>query len=166
MGRTTKLLNNNIKDNIIKLIKDGNYIKTACVACGITYATYWNWLQRAEHYSPGNGTGGDKIYFDFFEELKTAEEQNIAHNVAVVQKATESNHPNAWYPAAWLLERKRPSEFGKRMELEVGPSKVLLALQEQANELISQRRPFAKSQGNIDTTKLITTVDNTVDDSE
>ena len=130
MGRRTKLLNKDIYNNIIKLIKNGNYIKTACIANGITYSTYNNWEHWANDYSmdSSNGNEGKKIYFDFFEELKRAEAENIARNVENIQQASEKN--NQWPASAWLLERKYPADFGKRMELEVGPSKVLLALQD------------------------------------
>ena len=52
-----------------------------------------------------------------------------------IQSASDNDHRN-WMASAWLMERKYPADFGKRMELEVGPSKVLIALQEQAQRLM------------------------------
>jgi len=142
MGRRSKIFDKRVRDTILEYIRNGNYLKTACLAAGIREQTFYNWQSRAEQYKHGDGnvSDEDKIYLDFLEELKTAEEENIARNVAIIQKAAESNHPNSWYPAAWLLERKRPAEYGKRMELEVGPSKVLLALQDLASKSISASR--------------------------
>lgn len=131
MGRRSKLLNKDIRDNIIKLINDGNYIETACVACGITKQTFFNWLHKAES---GGGGNGNQIYIDFFVELKKAEAHNIAENVKLIQEA--GRKPQNWMASAWLLERKYPEKFGRRMELEVGPSKVLIALQERASKFI------------------------------
>jgi len=128
MGRRT-LLNQARKDIIIKYISNGNYLKTACMAAGISEQTFYNWLHRAEV----GGDNGNKIYVEFFEELKRAEAKSIAKNVETIQKA--SKNVNQWSAAAWLLERKYPADFGRRVELEVGPSKVLLALQEQARQL-------------------------------
>jgi len=130
MPRTTKLLNKDIYNTIIDYISNGNYIKTACLAAGISERVFYNWVERAER-SNGNG---DDIYVQFLQDLKIAEAENIAHNVKNVQDAADNDHRN-WMASAWILERKYPSEFGKRMELEVGPSKVLLALQERMASL-------------------------------
>jgi len=108
---------------IVKLIREGNYIYRACQAVGISQQTYEQWVKRGEQ-------GDGEIYIAFLEAIKKAESEFIAENVAIIQTAAKKN----WFAAAWLLERKYPAEFGKRVELEVGPSKVLLALQESARE--------------------------------
>ena len=134
LGQPTKLLKKDVKDTIISFIRNGNYIKTACMAAGISNATFHNWVNRAGNYHPDNGDEQDKIYFDFLEELKMAEAENIARNVQNIQSYGDSSKQSNWTASAWLLERKYPSEFGRRMELEVGPSKVLIALQERARQ--------------------------------
>jgi len=134
MGRRTKLLNKDIKDIIIKYISNGNYIKTACMAAGIDEATYYSWIHKAE-----SATGSDGIYVEFLNELKKAEAQNIANTMARIEDAGKK--PQYWMAGAWKLERKYPGEFGKRMELEIGPSKVLIAIQEQALKALETKSP-------------------------
>jgi hypothetical protein len=41
-------LNPTLASRILKYVMEGNYIKTACAACGITPITYYNWMKRAE----------------------------------------------------------------------------------------------------------------------
>jgi hypothetical protein len=100
------------------------------MAAGITEACYYNWLHKAENAS-GNG---DEVYIEFFEEVKRARQQNISERVRKIQEAGEK--PQNWTANAWLLERMEPSEYGRRMELEVGPSKVLIALREEGRKLL------------------------------
>ena len=126
MGNRTKLLKPHVRQTILDYIAKGNYISTACKAAGVCPETYCNWQNKAEA-----ATSSDDIYYQFFQELKTAEAQNIAHNIENIQTASDKDARN-WTASAWLLERKYPAEYGKRLELEVGPSKVLLALQQQA----------------------------------
>lgn len=149
MGRRTKLLNKDVKDTILKYIRNGNYIKTACMASGISEATYYSWVQKAEH--PNDN--GNSVYAEFLKDLKKVEAENIAHNVENIQGASDNDHRN-WMASAWLMERKYPAEFGKRLELGVGPSKVLLAIQEQALKVLE-----GKPQEQIGTSTLLTSGD-------
>ena len=130
MGRRL-LLDDTTERVILDHSRNGNYIKTACLAAGVGESTFYSWVHKAES---GEGNG-NKVYIEFLEEVKRAEAENIAKNVKIIQKAGTKAYPNAWTASAWLLERKYPSEYGRRMELEVGPSKVLIALQEQAQRL-------------------------------
>ena len=102
MGRKTKLTPQ-VQSTICKLIKSGNYIKTACHAVGIREATYLNWLSWGEQQGKG-------LYFEFFVAVKRAEAQAITRNVAIIQKASH----DTWQAAAWWLERKFPQEWGKK----------------------------------------------------
>jgi len=154
MGRKT-LLNDVTKNIILDHISKGNYIRTACLAAGIHEDTYYNWLKRAENAS-GNG---DEIYSEFFVELKKARQQNISERVRRIQEAGEK--PQNWPANAWLLERMEPGEYGRRIELEVGPSKVLMALQEQAQKALTQG-----TQREIATQALIAAVDDTPEGNE
>ena len=131
MGRISFINNKVIRDTIIKYISNGNYIKTACLAAGVDDATYYTWIHRAEN---ANGDPSDKIYVDFLEELKKARAQNVADRVSKIQEA--GNKEQNWTANAWLLERMEPGDYGKREVLELGVSKVLLALQENARKYI------------------------------
>jgi len=145
MGRKSKILDENTRGTIVKYIKNGNYIKTACLAAGISERAYYDWVARGENPKGGE----DEIYVQFLQELKKAEAENITKNIQNIQDA--GNRPQTWMASAWLLERKYPADFGRRIELEVGPSKVLLALQEQA-----QRALNGESREKIESQAMIT----------
>ena len=136
MGRKSLIHNKLIRDTILELIANGNYIKTACMAAGISEVTYYDWIKKAERCSNSNGNGRDEdsVYLEFLNRLKIAEAENIGHNVKNIQDAADNDSRN-WMASAWILERKYPSEYGRRLELEVGPSKILIALREEAQEL-------------------------------
>ena len=145
MGRKSKLLNKDIYNTVIKYISNGTPIKYACVAAGIPEQRYYDWMNKADN--PGDEYN---IYRKFREDIKIAEAENIVHNVDNIQSASDNDSRN-WPASAWLLERKYPAEFGKRMELEVGPSKVLLALQDKMSQL-----KFAEGMVcEVDETKLL-----------
>ena len=131
MGRKTKLLSPKVRETILEYISKGNYIKTACMAAGISHASYCNWLNRAEH---SGGNDEERVYVEFFEELKKAEAKSEADTIARVHDA--GSDKRNWPADMTRLERKSPARWGRRLELEVGPSKVLLALQDEARRSI------------------------------
>ena len=130
VGRESKILDPDVRKTILTYIEQGNYIKTACIAAGVSDTAFHNWISRAE--SPGEG---DEVYVAFLSDFKKARAENIAHNLKNIQDASD-NDSRQWTASAWLLERMEPSEYGKRVELDIGPSKVLLALQESARKTI------------------------------
>ena len=137
MGRKPMVLRPEIREAILEHVRKGNYIKTACEAVGINPQTLYNWEQYAEEYrlnpdSSSSRTEYGKAYYDFVQELKRARAENVSLHVANIQEASKKQ--GQWTASAWLLERMNPSDYGRRMELEVGPSKVLVALQEQAGK--------------------------------
>lgn len=134
-GQPTKLLKPGVKERVLEYISKGNYIQTACLAAGIHPGTFGNWVRWAEEYelSPGNGNESKKIFFEFFTELKNAEAKAEAAILARIDEA--GKYPQYWASNAFRLERKSPERWGRRDVLEVGPSKVLIQLQEQMREL-------------------------------
>lgn len=51
---------------------------------------------------------------EFREQVEKAEGQFVARNVALIQKAAIET----WTAAAWLLERRYPDEFGRKLQTE------------------------------------------------
>lgn len=123
MGRRTKLLNNNTKDIILKYISNGNYIRTACLAAGIPEQRFYDWMQKADNPIPECD-----IYRDFREAVKNAEARAEAEIVTRVYDAGLDKRN--WPANMTMLERKHPERWGRRDALEIGPSKVLVALRE------------------------------------
>ena len=109
-------------------------------------------MNKGEHPN-----GDNDIYVQLVRDIEQAEANFIKKNVGRIDKGAEKNTEDA----KWLLERRLPGEFGRRIELEVGPSKVLMALQEQA-----QRALGKDTQREIATQSLIAAVDDTPEDNE
>lgn len=139
MGRRTKLLNVDTRNTVLEYISKGNYIQTACLAAGIHPSTYGYWQRWAEDYErdPSNGNEKKKIYFTFFTELKNAEAKAEADTIARIAEA--GKNPQYWASNAFRAERKYPERWGRRESIEIGPSKVLIALQEQAQRLTTPK---------------------------
>ena len=98
------------KDRIVQAIAAGNYVETAARYGGVHPATYYRWMQEAQE----PGAAANKR--EFYEAVKKAEAEAEVRNVATIQLAASSQ----WQAAAWLLERKHPAQWGRRMEV-VGP---------------------------------------------
>jgi hypothetical protein len=67
----------------------------SCILADIHYDTFCEWMKRAE----------------FSEAIKKAETSCKERNLVLIQRAA----PKSWQAAAWLLERKYPSEFAQRV---------------------------------------------------
>ena len=104
----------------------------ACRVAGINETTFYRWLKRG-------ATGKSGKFCRFRQSLKEAEADFKASNLAVIQRAAleprvttrervrqnldgsvvkeivKETRPPAWQAAAWLLERKFPGEFGRRV---------------------------------------------------
>ena len=120
MGRRSKLTPF-VKKKIMECVELGMPINRAANAVGISSRTFERWKARGE-----NPNGDDDIFVSFVEDLEKSEANYIKRNLERIDRGAEKDASHA----EWGLERRFPSEFGKRMELEVGPSKVLLALQD------------------------------------
>ena len=107
MGRKTKLTPE-LHDRIVQFIRAGNYIRTACLACGIDEATYFNWMKWGKQANTG-------VFFEFFKALKKAEAEAEARLVTQVNLAGPKN----WQAAMTMLERKFPERWGKRDKVDV-----------------------------------------------
>ena len=144
MARTK--LNSNVRKAIIKAIEAGVPVNHAARAAGIVDRTFRHWRKRGE-----NPQGvEDNTYCRLCQEIEEAEARFITKNVERVDKAADKDPSHA----EWLLERRYPGIFGKRIEIDLGPSKVLMLLQERAREALNQG-----SQGEIESQVMITTVD-------
>ena len=150
-----------VRKTIIELIAAGNYIKTACLAAGVEESTFTRWMQRAERYYnasvSGEADADDEVYYTFYLDVKKARHKNIALHVANIQ--TASKLPSQWTASAWLLERMNPALFGKRVELELGTSKILLALREEARQSLGMTEEIPQGTSKIAIEAVSTVID-------
>ena len=100
-------------DQICEHIRDGNYVETSCLACGIAKRTFYNWAKRGEQES---NEGQETIYARFYERLHEA--YSLAE-VDLIRRINRKDEKN-WQRLAWILERSRQQRFGQRQQVEVG----------------------------------------------
>lgn len=115
-GRPSKLTPE-IQEEILRIIKSGNYIETACAYVGINKTTFYDWLKKGARekdrvaQNPRAKVKKDlQIYVDFSNAVEKALAQAEIRDVAIIGKAAEEN----WQAAAWRLERKFPERWGRK----------------------------------------------------
>ena len=103
--RPTKLTPE-LQEKICGIILKGNYISTACQACGIGESTYYRWIEEGEKAESGEVR-------EFWEAVKKVEaeaEQKLLDRIELASI-------DSWQAAAWMLERKEPGKWGRKDRL-------------------------------------------------
>lgn len=102
-GRPTKFTPD-VTSKILTAIRAGNYIETAAAWAGVNKQTIYDWLRQ--------GAAQDKGAFrDFSDSVGEA----LAHaEVADLQQVAEAAKKGNWQAAAWRLERRNPSRWGRK----------------------------------------------------
>lgn len=90
------------REKILNALRAGNYRVAACKFAGISDDTFGRWMRA--------GKAGDEPFAAFAEQVKQAEAQAEASLVATIRKAAGDH----WQAAAWLLERKYVTRWGRR----------------------------------------------------
>lgn len=123
-------LNPKVQKALLKCVELGVPREQASQVVGISSATFRRWVVRGE-----NPQGvEDDIYARLVNEIERSQAKFIKTNLEIIQKAAQRDA----HHSEWLLERGFPALFGKRMEIDVGPSKIMLALQESAREALAK----------------------------
>jgi transposase len=103
VGRPSKLTPE-LREEIVDLIKTGNYIETVCAMVSINKTTFYKWLKKADESTRPNK------YTKLRDDVEKAQAWSEARDVAIISKHSEKN----WRAAAWKLERKYPTRWGKK----------------------------------------------------
>lgn len=90
------------REKIINALRAGNYRVAACKFAGIDNRTFLRWMKA--------GSEGQEGFAEFVDQVKQAEAQAEASLVATIRKAAGDH----WQAAAWLLERKYVTRWGRR----------------------------------------------------
>lgn len=107
-------------EEILRYLRAGNYIETACALAGIHPSTYYRWIER------GNDPKAPAKFREFREAATRARAEAEARNVAIVQRAAGTD----WRAATWYLERSFPTRYGRRDRIEhSGPEGGPISLQ-------------------------------------
>jgi hypothetical protein len=100
-----------LANEIIELVRQGNYLETATAACGVPVHRVREWMRQGARQKRGK-------YKDFSVAIKKAEAQ--AEGAAVV--AIRAHGGRTWQALAWYLERKFPGRWAMRREVDVNMS--------------------------------------------
>lgn len=103
-GRPLKLTPHVVK-TVCQMVRDGNYLKIACAAAGISADTLEAWRKR--------GNNGEEPYADFARQLAAAE---LAAETTLV-KIWHDAAPEDWRAARDLLARRFPERWEREAEV-------------------------------------------------
>ena len=114
-GRPTKLTPE-VQEVIVDGINAGLTFGLTCARAGVTYATFYNWLEKGEAAKSG-------ALMEFFDAVERAKADSALRLVSQITLQA----PTDWRAAAFMLERRFPDDYGKRSEItgkDGGPVKV------------------------------------------
>lgn len=115
-GRRSKL-DADVNTIICSLLADGVTIGVACQASGITYSTYYDWMERGRRQialveSGAEPDPDEEKFMRFVESTATAEAQGTESLLHKIIDAASDD----WRAAAWLLARRNPREFAMKVK--------------------------------------------------
>ena len=119
-GRKTKYTPETV-EKIVKAVRLGATYALACGYAGISTATFHEWMNKKP---------------EFFDTVKEAEGEGSLKLLARIQQEADSG---TWQAAAWILERRYWSEYGRKaITMEHGNSEgkplEIVVRYERANE--------------------------------
>jgi hypothetical protein len=97
------LLTDETADQLVAMLRLGNYLYVAVRAAGISRQTFDRWMLRGESDLPE-----DEPFKAFRARVERARAEGQVRHVATVSRAAETD----WRAATWLLERQYPSLWG------------------------------------------------------
>lgn len=107
MARPTKL-KPEVRAGLIEAVELGATWEAAAQSVGIGASTLRQWRQRGE--------AGEAPFAALLADLKRADADCISRALQVIRQAAEGGQ---WQAAAWLLERRHPADYGRRVESRV-----------------------------------------------
>lgn len=103
-GRPSKLTEK-LKTELLDLIRQGNYLHTACACVGVDYRTVREWIRRGTNDHSRKNSGEFAV---FAQEYSKARAEAETHLVGIVRNDSDKD----WKAAAWLLARRNPLKWG------------------------------------------------------
>lgn len=96
-------LTEEVIEEMCKLIKEGNYVKTACAKVGISYPVHYRWIHKGRN-------GVAPIYVQYMRRIQQAEAEMEAR---IVKSWTDQVNFD-WHAAKEFLGRRFPDTWGGR----------------------------------------------------
>lgn len=110
-GRPPRItLEPSVIDGFLQCLSLGLTIEDACSYSGLPSSTYHDYMDRGKR---AREAGKGDEYSRFSERVEKAKAEFVRNNVAIIQKAAMTR---SWQAAAWLLERRRPKDYGPSSE--------------------------------------------------
>jgi transposase len=103
VGRPSKLTKETI-DVLVKCIKTGMYYEQSCDLADISYDTFKRWMRLGEENK-------SEEYQTFYTTIKQAKAYVLQRNLEIIDKAAADGK---WQAAAWKLERRYPTQYGRQ----------------------------------------------------
>jgi hypothetical protein len=141
VGRKSKF--DDHKDRLLKAIATGVSYKDACAIAGIDETTFYNWKAKGEKAKSGK-------FAEFFQDIKKANATATAKHVQNINRAaldgetiietrvvvdedgneidkstTKKKIAKQWQASAWMLERRRPQDWGRNRVVETEDNQPL-----------------------------------------
>ena len=106
MARPSKL-NDEITQTICENIELGLSYNLTCQAAGISFDTFDNWMKSG-------AKGEQKKCTDFYNQVRASEAVCARNSLTTIR---EDAINGSWSAAAWLLERRYASDYGRKDNL-------------------------------------------------
>lgn len=113
VGRPSKFTPE-VRNRILSAIRNGNTYEASAQYGGISYSLLREWIVQGEQDQAGE-------FLEFVEALKKAEAEAEVESVALIRRSAQEGQ---WQAAAWFLERRKPSEWGRKDRHEVAQTNL------------------------------------------
>jgi len=100
----------------------------AASCAGIAPSTLYEWIRR--------GKGGEAPYSELWERIEVGQRAFEVHALERIEAAARL--PGNWTAAAWLLERRMPARYGRKLSLP--EDKIAKLVEARINEMIEAAR--------------------------
>jgi hypothetical protein len=131
-GQPTKLTDT-LQDKIVSLIAAGNYIETACQACGIDDLLYYQYTRNAKEAlekPEAERTEHELRLIEFYKATKKAHSEAEAKLLSELQSPTVKD----WQRLAWVLERTRQDKYALKAKLDISNKEPIRVIFETVKE--------------------------------
>jgi len=118
--------NKDVHKKIVAAVRRGRPYGLAGELAGLGKDTIWTWIEHARHRATQYPQ-----YVQLLNDMEQAKADYADYALAKIEEAADLD-PRQWTARAWILERTRPEEFGKRDKVEIETTTPLV----QVNQLI------------------------------
>ena len=130
-----KKLTPEVHDGIVSLLRQGCYAEHAAAAVGISETTYYKWMKLGRESDSGP-------HWELVQAVAQATSEALNDSLKRVQIASRDD----WRAAAWFLERRSPTKWGRHDRQDVN----VTGAQPIAFQIVTQGEPDEASKPDDD----------------